>query len=956
MSSSSHLDPRWPYPGARWWKFDFHTHTPASVDGRSPDPATSAAVTPADWLLGFMRAEVDCVVVTDHNSGDWIDTLKATLAEMAEERPTGFRPLHLFPGVELSVNGGFHLLAIFGPGTSTSDIDTLLGAVSYEGTKGASNGVTRKSAVETVEAVLSAGGIPIPAHTDQKKGLLRLKEAGSGTTAIDPNTVAQVLEVEGILAVETCVLDAAQPEIYRQRQLGWAEVLGSDFHPPHRADGDRYPGSHYTWVKMADPPSLDGLRLALLDGARFSIRRSDQGSFDPFAVPQHYIESIQVSDARYMGNGQRTELRFSPLLNAVVGGRGTGKSTVIHALRLTAQRDGEILKLNKGSIPRSTFERFNQVPRSRDRDGGLTDHTMIQWTVIRDRVRHRITCRPGESPARFDVEAQTPSGKWARSSSQSVTHRRFPVRIFSQGQIAELAGESRPALLPLIDEAAGASNLRTELQEATNRFFTSRARIRQLDGQLAREDDVAVGLEDAERKLKRFEASNHATVLKAYRTLARQDREARRQFEGIDEAARRIAALANEIELEELPDGMANSASDADSDFRRVMKALDAAVASAAVELQDTASGLREVARNQQDALSGGPWQVALDQAQADYERLVGELQAAGVADPTEYGQLVQERQRLTEEMKVLASKKEERTRRVGESQKYGVQVLKTRRAISEARERFLAEALAQNDFVRISVQRYGDDARMVERSLRNELGVIDDRFEGDILSYESGRPRGIVASLLRDLPTDQSDRGPVLEKRLRRLKQRLSSACEGKRVFGGHFNNYLKRESERDPTFLDRVWTWFPEDGLNVEYSRQGDGKDFQPIGQASAGQRAAAMLAFLLAYGAEPLVLDQPEDDLDNHLIYDLVVRQIRENKLRRQIIVVTHNPNIVVNGDAEMLHAMEFTAGQCVVSQAGSLQDQEIREEICRVMEGGREAFESRYRRLGPESVRV
>ena len=110
--------------------------------------------------------------------------------------------------------------------------------------------------------------------------------------------------------------------------------------------------------------------------------------------------------------------------------------------------------------------------------------------------------------------------------------------------------------------------------------------------------------------------------------------------------------------------------------------------------------------------------------------------------------------------------------------------------------------------------------------------------------------------------------------------------------------------------------------------------------------------MLAFLLAHGDEPLVLDQPEDDLDNHLIYDLVVRQIRENKLRRQIIVVTHNPNIVVNGDAEMLHVMDFAAGQCRVVQEGSLQEREIRDEVCRVMEGGRDAFERRYRRLGDE----
>jgi len=81
--------------------------------------------------------------------------------------------------------------------------------------------------------------------------------------------------------------------------------------------------------------------------------------------------------------------------------------------------------------------------------------------------------------------------------------------------------------------------------------------------------------------------------------------------------------------------------------------------------------------------------------------------------------------------------------------------------------------------------------------------------------------------------------------------------------------------------------------------------------------------------------------------------VVRQIRANKLRRQMIIVTHNPNIVVNGDAEMLYALDFKDGQCRVVEAGSLQEQAMRDEVCRVMEGGREAFERRYRRLGKEN---
>ena len=190
-------------------------------------------------------------------------------------------------------------------------------------------------------------------------------------------------------------------------------------------------------------------------------------------------------------------------------------------------------------------------------------------------------------------------------------------------------------------------------------------------------------------------------------------------------------------------------------------------------------------------------------------------------------------------------------------------------------------------------------------------------------------------------------------EQRLDNLSDRIRRACSGVGDFGGHLNNFLQREAAKRPEYLDNILIWYPEDSLRVEYSPKGDGKDFRPIGQASAGQRAAAMLAFLLAYGEEPLVLDQPEDDLDNHLIYELVVRQIREHKLRRQIIVVTHNPNIVVNGDAEMLYALDFRAGQCRVAKEGSLQEAEIREEICRVMEGGREAFERRYRRLGRES---
>ncbi len=166
--------------------------------------------------------------------------------------------------------------------------------------------------------------------------------------------------------------------------------------------------------------------------------------------------------------------------------------------------------------------------------------------------------------------------------------------------------------------------------------------------------------------------------------------------------------------------------------------------------------------------------------------------------------------------------------------------------------------------------------------------------------------------------------------------------------MLGGHFRNFLKKKADK-PEFADHVLTWFPEDDLKIEYQRDGR---WYAISEGSQGQRSAALLAFLLAFGEEPIVLDQPEDDLDNHLIYDLIVQQIRENKLRRQLIVVTHNPNVVVNGDADLVHVMDFKGGQCIVAQSGALQEKAVRDEVCRVMEGGREAFSRRWKRLGRE----
>ncbi len=96
----------WDYPGSQWWRFDFHVHSPASDDYGRGDERFRQTTTEELWLRNAMQVGLDCVVVADHNSGAWIDRLKQAYNELsqASPKPDWFRPLVIFPGVEITVS------------------------------------------------------------------------------------------------------------------------------------------------------------------------------------------------------------------------------------------------------------------------------------------------------------------------------------------------------------------------------------------------------------------------------------------------------------------------------------------------------------------------------------------------------------------------------------------------------------------------------------------------------------------------------------------------------------------------------------------------------------------------------------------------------------------------------------------------------------------------------------
>jgi len=182
----------------------------------------------------------------------------------------------------------------------------------------------------------------------------------------------------------------------------------------------------------------------------------------------------------------------------------------------------------------------------------------------------------------------------------------------------------------------------------------------------------------------------------------------------------------------------------------------------------------------------------------------------------------------------------------------------------------------------------------------------------------------------------------------------------------------FLERVGRLEENIRLRLASYFPDDVVMMEFLRENGNTavnaDWQSITEGSPGQRTAAMLAFFLHHGREPLVLDQPEDDLDSEWISKLVVKELRQSRWFRQLIVVSHNANIPVLGDAEQVISLENRGGTLSIRSSmtdqsrdagekvwhvGPVENTFVRNDIQTIMEGGVSAFIRREQKYNNET---
>lgn len=840
---------------------------------------------------------ISVLAITDHNDVSGVPPFRAA----AEGRD-----IHVFPGFELSSSEGVHVLCIYPKETDDHKLGRFLGEFGITNTA-PSTDPAQRSFVEILDKVRKQGGVTIAAHATNDRGLFTVLSGQPRVNAWRHQNL-RAIQIPG--AVSDLPQDVKQivenkNSDYRRDDpaddnLAVAVVNARDIAKP---DDLADPAATCS-VKMSDV-SIEGLRQAFLDpGSRIRLN-SKSGTVEA----EEHAELLAMSWEGGFLDGAM--VRFNPNLNVLVGGRGTGKSTIVESIRAVMAMDAI------GEEARKAHE-------------GIVRHVLRSGTKITLLARaHRPATR------RYRIERTIPNPPIVREDGGAVSNLTpqevLPrLEVYGQHEISELT-KSREKLTRLLDRFVEhdeqISRRKAELSRALEK---NRRDLIEARGELLQIDERLAALPGLEETLQRFRDAGLEERLKDQSLMVREER----VLESIPE---RIAPFRDSLEtiqahlptdrtflsakaLEGLPGAEILSRANAvleefDRDMQRVVKAF-----STALQKADAALGeIRTV------------WQGRKQKGQAEYERILRELQKARV-DGEEFIRL----RRKIEELRPL---RERQTR-----------IQRNEKDLVDTRKTLLAEweDVKANQF------------RRLDRAAKGVNQKLRDRVQVEVTAAGDREP------LLQILRTHVGGRLSEAVDTLRSLRDlslpMFVEACRaGTTAVNKQFGippAQAERLTKAAPEVLMRIEELeLPSTtAIRLNTAPTGEPPAWQDLEDLSTGQKATAVLLLLLLESDAPLVVDQPEDDLDNRFITEGVVPRMRDEKQRRQFIFSTHNANIPVLGDAELIVGLSATGeaehGRARVSpdHMGSIDATPVRELVEEILEGGKEAFERRRRKYG------
>ncbi len=928
------------YKGTKWFKCDLHLHTSASK-------CSQTKVTPEQWVSKAIEQGLDCVAVTDHNTGLNVDEIK-TAAQG--------KNLTVFPGVEITCDTSkIHLLILFDVTKSTDDIrDFLVKCGIKRDDFGEHTTFTSLSIFEVAKIANTDGALVIPAHIDEYNGLGSISSANlEKFYALDYINAVQVVHKEflniKLQTTDNTALKAALNDYYNNPKpaiddatiMEWftpvkyslaanlAILTFSD--NPHEPKNSKHGlfgiGTHYTWIKMEEQPTLEGMRQAFLL-PQFRIKNEFDCSGTPYATPELWIKSITISNTTITDEATPLKIEFSPQLNTLIGGRGSGKSSILRFIRGVFNRTSDIEGLNEIIYDHNEFYKRET---GRPKKGVLTEKSTIEIEFVRNNNLHKFIASNivNSNSQVIKIQKLNAENTWAEITDEGYIDF-FEFEHYSQKQIYEIAQEPN-ALRERIDNTIeGIEKLKSAREFIRHLFLEKSTAIRTADQLISGGGKLETRIKDLDTSIKKLQQSGIADLLNAKEKFTKEEQTFNDFTNEISERQKNLDIIIETTEIQDIDyssfDGRHKAQLNSNS------KAVVDGFVNIKAELEKLKQSANKLKVDFESSIKDSDWKTDCDKNLVIFNTKKLELEKEGIDDIANFEKLSLEKSHLEIELEKIKKKMEIRSTDLTERLKLQTEYLNISKEITAKRREFVTNTL-QDDKVKINIKPF-----------RNRIDLIQ-KLRG-VLQKEEGFEQDFDA--LADICFNGNVE--VTIKTIRKLFLDMRRGEQVKEV-RGYFANLVQRVSDAQ---IDEIELLLPEDEIEIQY-KPNDKAAFKSLSTASAGQKTTAILTFILSHGKIPLILDQPEDDLDNRLVYELIVDRLKQAKDKRQIIVVTHNANIPVNGDAEYIISMNSESKSLQVLYSGTVEQPKIKKEICDVMEGTEQAFEMRSKRYHQISSR-
>lgn len=886
--------------GANWTKADFHLHSPFVHSFKLPSGINLSSDGDIDRLVDdyvdkLKEQEIEVCALTDYQQirKEWFFPFQKVAAA---------NNIFVFPGVELSITygKGLHILLIFDYDSDIEAINIYIQSLHRNPQEVLINADRSHIDIQlenkTIRDVLIGikekfGALVIFPHPEDKNGLLKElqpKEAAELLKYAD--AIEFINEYSKEKLISTGIFDKKSVE----EKLSIIE--NSD---PKSLDEIgckvRNNKKRCTYIKLSSA-SVNAFRIAFQDPV-LRVNRYDkpESTFDK-------ITSITIEGSSFLKDVQ---FQFNKELNSLIGGRGVGKSALIESIRYCLD------------LPAYFEESFREEFIQNVVGSGGKINLVFEKTFGNKVQTYKVERIIGKQPVVEDRDLKP----------VELYEGKHPILI-GQKELYHLSS-NKAFQLNLIDALIG-DDIKRETQNFKKQVIKLEENARQLlnlYSKISQKEQYEQELKAVQEHIKTFDKLGVVKKMELNTALNDDD-------DRLKDVANKIFSESKVVEnsfihLIELLENSKTSLLKGKSSEKDILIMASKIVEELKKEIlkkQEELSGiLKTYSKRLNDVLAN--WDNTKVKYDQEISTIKRQLSEQGLS-PDKYENLNKQKNKLDPLLKEFSKLEDQINGLFRDRLKFKKELQDSRHQVFNVRKRMVEQINKKL-------------AGRVKLEVSYETNKENFKEEFKNITYGSKISGGVIDSIIDkdDLTTD----GLLLSELISSGKSKLQEKFGLTEAMTNRLFDWFQ-----DKEKLFELEKLFPEDKITIFLKIDNDYREFEKL---SAGQKATALLILLFTQEDRILIIDQPEEDLDNRFIFDDVVSILRNLKGKRQIILATHNANIPVLGDSEQIFVLEADNERgCVLANDGSIDNKSITENIKNIMEGGEEAFRMRIEKYG------